>query len=646
VTLASWVCKGYYWVSNWVCHGFTYITEYVCLGFTYVTEIICKTVSLVARAVCVTWGWPIRFICQLVNDIHCGIVDLWERIFGGGKDFDPRYKHIFVLILENRSYDHMLGFAGLSGPDAESGASTAADGADPSVHVNSDRSATPPVDVAVTTPAEFKLSGDIHHEDPGHEFDHTLKQISGIDANYQSGNPYPPRTMSGFVNVHNEVRGSTDPHSVMNCYLSQRQLPVLTSLATEFAVCDRWFSSMPGPTWPNRFFAMAASSGGLDDSPGGLEIVISTVFDGYKFENGNLFDLLDKNCIEWEIFEGDEFPVAFALSGMNYNAMKGRFTDMSEFSETVSDPDLEPHFVFIEPDYGNILPGTAEDFTCGTSQHPLDDVTRGERLIKDVYESIRNSPHWENSLLIVTWDEHGGFYDHVPTPDAVPPGDSTSDPDNNQHGFDFSVLGVRVPAVVISPYIPRGTIDHRVYDHGSIPATVERAFGMSSLTQRDQTANDVLDLLSLDAPRTDAPEALPEPAESGWSCEGDEEPFTMLEAELTARGSFFRDEILESYLRRGRQLQGTNAPREDFDADNVVLPPSIRQALLLGARRYLSTYPRWDAKRLLRLEAGLSIVRDELDARLILHEMRARVHMQRKQDRTARVGYSRLKERG
>jgi len=138
-----------------------------------------------------------------------------------------------------------------------------------------------------------------------------------------------------------------------------------------------------------------------------------------------------------------------------------------------------------------------------------------------IYETIRNSPHWENSVLIITYDEHGGFYDHVPPPQTVAPGDATTDPANDLYHFDFRQLGVRVSAVIISPLIPRGTIDHTVYDHTSVLATVESIFGLQPLTQRDKHANTLNHLFSLATPRTDAPTTLPAPAASGIRCPGD-----------------------------------------------------------------------------------------------------------------------------
>jgi phospholipase C len=152
---------------------------------------------------------------------------------------------------------------------------------------------------------------------------------------------------------------------------------------------------------------------------------------------------------------------------------------------------------------------------CGTSQHPLDDVTRGEALIKATYEAIRNSPIWSSSLFVITWDEHGGFFDHVPPPPAVPPGDTAPGSSYNLYAFSFNQYGPRVPAIVISPLIPRNLIDHRIYDHASIPATLEKCFGLSSMTDRDASANNLMSLVSLSNPRSDAPAVLPAPAVSG-----------------------------------------------------------------------------------------------------------------------------------
>jgi hypothetical protein len=373
---------------------------------------------------------------------------------------------------------------------------------------------------------------------------------------YQPGTNYPPVLNNGFI-VNYAESAATDPTKIMKCFSPER-VPVIKALAQEFAVCDNWFSSMPGPTWPNRFFMHAASSGGLDDSPSGLASFGNLAFNGYTFENGTIFDLLDGHCIEWRVFAGDSFPVTLAISGMTIAELEGRIHDFDDFVDAVNDPNYSAAYTFIEPNYGNDLgaPIDSGDFTCGNSQHPLDDVTRGERLIKTVYETIRNSPHWNNSLLLITWDEHGGFYDHVNPPGAAAPGDPISDEDNNHHSFLFNQLGVRVPAVVVSPLIPRGLVDGTTYDHTSLLATIENILGLPPLTRRDAAANSLNHLLSLSTPRTDAPSELPEPAVSGFTCDDDPPlPSAMHlsdEALLAAEGNawqFDRESLTPSTLR-------------------------------------------------------------------------------------------------
>jgi phospholipase C len=175
--------------------------------------------------------------------------------------------------------------------------------------------------------------------------------------------------------------------------------------------------------------------------------------------------------------------------------------------------------------------------------HPRDDVTRGERLIKKVYETLRASQLWEESVLLVVFDEHGGFFDHVPPPATTPPGDKPGDDDLNTHHFNFDRLGPRVPAIVVSPWVPANLVDHAQYEHASVPATVEALFGLSHLTQRDAHANDFLHLLSLHAPRKDAPLQLPSAAVSGLDCSDEEEaqqgivPPDKLEQVDLSRGS-------------------------------------------------------------------------------------------------------------
>jgi len=404
-------------------------------------------------------------------------------------------RHVFVLMLENRSFDHLFGFSGNSGTDAVSGLETSVRGlAGTETNSYNGKVAT------VSQPADYAMV-----VDPGHEFPDVLCQLCGPSAQYAPGGNYPPIDDSGFVASYAEVCAKAgqqrDVEEILKCY-SSSQLTVLNALAREFAVCDRWYASMPGPTWPNRMFVHAASSGGLDHSPTTAEIALWETTAGFSFPNGDIFDRIRARGLERRLYAGDSFPMIAALKGIHLDDLR----QYDRFASDLQGP-FPYNYIFIEPSYSLL-----NDYKGSTSEHPLDDVRLGEGLIKATYEAIRNSPVWKSSALIITWDEHGGFFDHDIPPAAIAPGDTTPTAAHNKYGFTFEQYGPRVPAVVISPWIPKNVVDHRLYDHSSIPATLEKLFGMDPLTERDRSANALLPLLSLDAARDDAPTTLPSPA--------------------------------------------------------------------------------------------------------------------------------------
>ncbi|MFL6620277.1 MAG: alkaline phosphatase family protein [Povalibacter sp.] len=401
---------------------------------------------------------------------------------------ESKIKHVFVLMLENRSFDHMLGFSGITGTDTATGQPTSIDGLNGS-ESNSYNGVTYTVQRGAPDRAEY---------DPSHSFPGVLEELCGQGAAYVSGQPYPPINNSGFVSVHAGSHPER-PDVAMRCFTPE-QVPVITALAREFVVCDRWFSSLPGPTEPNRFFVHAATCGFFDEAPSTKEYAeaFSSPWSGIAFTHGTIFDRLDEAGVKWRIYADDSFPNVALLKGVSRTFDIDEFED---FRKDVASPSYNAAYTFIEPSYDPF-----DDYEDGNSQHPLGSVKAGEMIIKRTYEALRASPIWNDSMLIITYDEHGGFYDHVAPPSARQTGST-----GRKFGFTFDQLGPRVPAIVISPRIPRNLVDHRTYEHSTIVATVIRLFGLNNLTTRSSLSSDLKPLATLDEPRSDAPMTLPDP---------------------------------------------------------------------------------------------------------------------------------------
>ena len=383
----------------------------------------------------------------------------------------PSVEHIVVVMLENRSFDHMLGHLSHGGltPVTEE-TDNVKDVSDPggprcNVHFwRTDR------DVTV---------------DPGHEFADVVRQLTGDDPPLR----YDAIDMGGFTwnYARQLVDRNLDPSlacDIMGCHTAEH-VPVLSTLAREFAVCSRWFCSVPSETWPNRLFAHAAQSDGLVHNHVKL------------YSHRSVFDALSDAGISWAVYAGD-IPQAAAYFELK-DAFRHRFNTLGEFLADARDGTL-PAYSFLEPRH----------FRRVDSQHPTHSVTLGEEFLRRVYHALKsNQDLWPTTLLLITYDEHGGFFDREPPPRTVPPNDKVE----NDFRFTFDVLGVRVPAVVVSPYIPGGTVDDGVRDHTSIVRTVFDAFGIEErLTRRDDQAASVLGLLTASEPRVapDLPAGRPE----------------------------------------------------------------------------------------------------------------------------------------
>lgn len=429
----------------------------------------------------------------------------------------PPIEHVFVLMLENRSFDHLLGYSEIAGTDAVTGAKTGIDGL-----TGNESNAYGGTNYRVTRGAKPQMT-----TDPGHEFADTYEQLVGPGQVYETNAWYGQITATGFASNYATSTTEDKPPlpsnrgDIMACCDPTTQVPVLLQLAQEFAVCDRWLSSMPGPTWPNRFYAMAASSNTWDDSPPSWRMGLGMTLHGFDFPNGHIFSKLTQNGIKFRLYNDfqNQFgispsqtgnnPIVAALAGVSSNSVRNFWNFRRDLKGN-----YDAAFTFIEPNYGHIV----HDYVDGSSQHPKDSLKGGEAMIAATYNAISNSPIWNKSLLIITYDEHGGFYDHYTQNDLLNGAFNPGGDKGRFHGFDFQTYGVRVPAVVVSPWIARGTIDHTVYDHSSILKTLETLFMLPPLTERDRWAASPLKQLSLAAPRTDYPKNIPIPTKTEEDC--------------------------------------------------------------------------------------------------------------------------------
>src|SRR6516164_8972393 len=415
--------------------------------------------------------------------------------------------HVVLVMLENRSFDHMLGFLypksgdfeGLDGTESN----LAADGSE--VRVSQ---ITPGIQNAYYFPLANPTEGYTATNDQ--LFSSDTPSASGVAANDGFVTSFAKELLNPAHPLDPKLVGAV-PASIMGMYAAET-LPVLSGLAKGFAVCDGWFASVPTQTFPNRAFAVAGTSlGSTDNSARGIP----------AFNTPSVFGKLADAGQTWKIYgySGDpltahDFPDT-VQPGPNGEVVSG----FARFQSDAAGGALGA-FSYIEPEWATHprhaapagAPVDEHNFHIENDQHPISNLAVGEKLLYDVYQALRNGPGWGSTLLIITYDEHGGNYDHVPPPTGAIPPDGVI----GSSGFGFTRFGVRVPAVLVSPLIPEGTILHAPsdgppFDHTSIIATLRTRFGLGPLGARDAAAPDVGSVLTLQAPRTDDPLATIEP---------------------------------------------------------------------------------------------------------------------------------------
>jgi phospholipase C len=447
-----------------------------------------------------------------------------------------KIEHIVVLMLENRSFDNMLGWlydptnpAPCNGPPL-SGTFDGVWGKNLSNPILPPPGSAPPYP---RVPVGKGTDPTMPDPDPGEPYQDVYAQVYG-QQNVLPLGQVPPKpdtaaNMEGFLYNYTlqcqafatKTGKNADPNVIMNCFTSAT-VPVLWSLGLHYGICDHWHASIPTQTLCNRSYLHAGTSSGYVNNGGG---------DGILFCNDTptIFNVMQDGGRNWRIYCASWIVTSLGLLTQRRlwdDGLSDHFSYLHDFLEAAKKPGGLPEYSFIEPIYiDSLLWGAENDMHPEAWDFDFDgpsNVEQGEKLLYTVYDAVRNSPDWESTMLLILFDEHGGCYDHVSPPTSATCGFAIS-PDGvvipptqtGGSGFNFDRLGVRVPAIVVSPYTAEQTVVNRAFDHTSALSTIVKCFGLPTgkLGQRQLKAPDIGEALNLKAARTDSP-AIPIPA--GW----------------------------------------------------------------------------------------------------------------------------------
>lgn len=482
--------------------------------------------------------------------------------------------------MENRSFDHMLGWMKRLNPIING--------------VTGSESNRVTVSDPNNSPQEVIFFNDTSHyvvePDPGHSFQAIREQTFGSDEARPG-----PATMGGFAQQAYEVNGSIEmARHVMNGFRPE-MVPVYEALVREFAVFDRWFASVPASTQPNRLFVHSATSAGATSN------IPALLAKGYP--QRTIFENLEKDGISFGIYY-QNIPATLFYRNLRKLKYITKFLPYGVFFKKHAKEGKLPGYVVVEQRYTDTKADPAND------DHPSHDVYQGQMFVKEVYETLRASPQWNQTLFVITYDEHGGFYDHVPTPvSGVPSPDGIVGPDPFK--FEFDRLGVRVPTIVVSPWIEKGSVVHKAtgpypeseYEHSSIPATLKKLFNLSSpfLTNRDAWAGTFESIVQTRTePRTDCPVQLPTPVKIRQSEADEDTKLSEFQQELVHLAAVLKgDNILTSYpekigvgmtVRQGKEYM-EEAVRRFFEAGRLAKRMGVGGEHIVKMRPSLTTRP-------------------------------------------------------
>lgn len=363
--------------------------------------------------------------------------------------------HFVIVMQENRSFDHYFQELPKFGqPDAEVA---------PADFQNHDPKTNRDLKIFHQT----SLCG----KDTRHDWNSAHRQLSDgkMDGFVVTSNPHGERALG---------------------YYGPAELGYYYALANTFAIGDRYFASILGPTWPNRMFFHSATTFGHIGNTAPPELR----------EEQSLFHQLSQKGIEWVLyaegatFEDKIFRHLHEIKGDHFKTLEAFFSD--------AERNALPAYVWLESTYGG---------PDATDEHPPADVQLGQRFVARAIDALMKSPAWAHSALFIMYDEPGGFFDHVPPPPACPPDDIPPLLERRHVVARFDRLGMRTPFIVVSPFAKAHYVSHQVYSHSSVARLVQARFGLPALSARDANASVPYDLFDFDHPPFTTPPALPTP---------------------------------------------------------------------------------------------------------------------------------------
>ena len=409
-------------------------------------------------------------------------------------------EHIVVVMLENRSFDSMCGWLYRDGQPSHylpqssakqfNGLNSSLFNPVSDLYFSGGSKETYPIfDQANAT--------NMPDLDPYEDLPNVNYQLFGPET--PSTNPKWPNL--GFVINYAKTTGTNIPVQIMEPF-SPAQVPVLSALARNYAISDAWFSSVPSNTWPNRSFFHAGTSNG--------NVANGAVPNPFNWNVPTIFNVLESVGVKWRVYS--DAGVAPALTWLMFPRLwqysLDRFSHFAALKQDCASGTL-PQYSFIEPSF----------LDQPNDEHPPHDVVAGEQFLWDIWQAVSKSPLWPKMMLVITYDEHGGTYDHVMPPWGAAFPDAKSNP--GEQGFTFNRFGVRVPLVVVSPWIEAGTVfrsdasDGTPYDHTSVLATLRDWLKIPSNKMlgsgRIAKAPTLAQLIMRSTARTDLP-TIPQPA--------------------------------------------------------------------------------------------------------------------------------------